>query len=174
MKRLYYVTRSLPSVLGISRDLHEVGIGDNRIYVSGRNVAALRSANVHTAGVLEETDLMHSGFVGAMYGTALGMLAGFMLAGMDPWATDLGSETVMGMTAFGLCFGAWLGGIRGISLRNHHLLPYLPRLEQDENGYLVMVDVDTDVQVQQIERVMRERHQEAQQAGREEHYSPLL
>lgn len=173
MKRIYYLTSSLPSVQGISRDLHAVGIGDNRIHVTGGDVAGLQQAHVNTAGVLEETDLMHSAFVGAMYGLGAGVLVGFMLAGMDPWGRDLGTETIMGVTVFGICVGAWLGGIRGISSRNHHLEPYLARVEQGRS-YLVMVDVDDERQLDAIERVMQEKHREAQQAGREEHYSPLL
>ena len=174
MKRIYYMTRSLPSVMGISRDLHEAGIGDNRIHVTGKNVAALETAHVHTTTLLEDTDIMHSGFFGAMYGMAVGLVVGFMLAGMDPWGSDLGSGAIMGATLFFTCFGAWLGGIRGISSRNHHLVPYLGSLQQDENSFLVMVDADDDRQMHQIEKVMQERHREAREAGHEDHYSPFL
>jgi|SRR5690606_16544784 len=173
MKRIYYLTSSLPSVQGISRDLHAVGIGDNRIHVTGGDLAGLQRAHVNTAGVLEETDLMHSAFVGAMYGLVAGMLAGLMLAGLDPWGRDLGMDAIMIVALFGTCVGAWLGGIRGISSRNHHIAPYLAHVEQGSD-YLVMVDADDEQQLDAIERVMQERHREARQAGREEHYSPLL
>ncbi len=174
MKRIYYMTRSLPSVLGISRDLRDVGIGEARIHVTGKNIAALQLAHVHTTTLFEDTDIMHSGFLGAMYGMGLGVIVGFMLAGMDPWGADLGTEAIIGATVFFSCFGAWLGGIRGISTRNHHLAPYLSGLEQDEASYLVMVDADDDRQLHQIERVMQERHREAREAGHEDHYSPFL
>ena len=48
MKRIYYLTRSLSSVLGISKDLHEAGIGDNRIHVVGNNQGGLEQAGGHT------------------------------------------------------------------------------------------------------------------------------
>lgn len=174
MKRIYYTTKSLPSVMGISRDLHGAGIGDSRIHVTGKNLAALEMAHVNTTTVLEDTDIMHSGFLGAMYGMAMGVTVGFVLAGMDPWGSDLGSEAVIGSTLFFMCFGAWLGGIRGISSRNHHLEPYMPNLDQDASSYLVMVDADDDNQMKKIESVMKERHREAKEAGHEDHYSPFF
>lgn len=174
MKRIYYLTRSLPSVMGISRDLRDVGIGENRIHVTGKNVTALELAHVHTTTLFEETDIMHSGFLGAMYGMAAGVVMGFMLAGLDPWGMELGVDAIIGATVFMGCFGAWLGGIRGISTRNHHLAPYLPSLERDHGSYLVMVDADDDRQLQQIEQVMHTRHREAREAGHEDKYSPLL
>lgn len=173
MKRIYYLTRSLSSVLGISRDLHEAGIGDNRIHVMGNNRGALEQAAVHTTSVWEETDIMHYGFLGALWGGAFGMLGGFSLAGLDPWGMELGSSMVMVSTLFGVCLGAWLGGILGISTRNHHLQPYLDRV-QGGGEFLVMVDADDDRMMRSINRVMREQHREAREAGHEDHYSPFF
>ena len=102
-----------------------------------------------------------------------GVASGFLLAGMDPWGMELGMGAIMTMSLFGFCLGAWVGGIRGIQVRNPHLAPYLSHLQRDEE-YLVMVDVDDDRMTRQVERVMREHHAEAREAGREEHYSPFF
>lgn len=173
MERLYYLTRSLHSVLGINRDLRAAGIGGSRIHVTGKNLSALEAARVPTTTLVEETDVLHSGFVGALYGMLGGALLGLILAGWDPWGRDLGSGTLIVATLFFTCFGAWLGGIYGISMRNHHLAPYLASLD-DAGSYLVMVDADDERQVQIICNVMEKRHREAKQAGHEEHYSPFL
>lgn len=173
MKRFYYRTRSLSSVLGISRDLQHAGIGASRIHVMGRNTGVLQQADLPTTSVWEETDILHFGFMGAIYGMVGGMIVGMLLAAMDPWGLPLDSDAVIACTAFGLCFGAWLGGIRGISTRNHHLAPYLSAVEQD-GDYLVMVDADDDRHVHSIETVMHTRHQEAREAGHEDHYSPFF
>ena len=173
MKRIYYLTRSLSSVLGISNDLHQAGIGDNRIHVMGNNRGVLEEAHVHTTTVLEETDIMYFGFWGAAWGAMAGLLFGLVLAGIDPWGVELGSGAVMASGLFGGCFGAWLGGIRGISSRNHHLQPYMSRVEN--NGeYLVMVDADNDLMARQIQTVMSGQHREARVAGQEDHYSPFF
>ncbi len=70
-------------------------------------------AHVHTTTPWEETDIMHSGFVGALGGMAIGLLLGFLLAGADPWGMQLDTGAIIGVTLFGTCFGAWLGGLRG-------------------------------------------------------------
>ncbi|MDF1820532.1 MAG: hypothetical protein P1U64_03110 [Alcanivoracaceae bacterium] len=172
MRRIYYLTRSLGSVQGISEDLHEAGIGDNRIFVMGDNRGVLEQAHLHTTSFWEDTDILHSGFVGSVWGLIAGVVAGFLLAGMDPWGMDLGLGAILAASLFGLCLGAWVGGIRGIQLRNPHLLPYLSHLRGDQ--YLVMVDADDERMTRQVERVMREQHAEAREAGREENYSPFF
>lgn len=171
MKRLYYLTDSVSSVLEIIRDLEAAGIGENRVHVMGENHAVLDEARVHTTTAFEETDLMPYGFTGGMIGLVAGVLVGFLLAMMDPWALELGSMVVLVSAAFFACFGAWMGGIAGISRRNHHLEPYLDRIR--EGYYLVMVDVDDDDQEGRARRVMEDKHAEAAAAGREDHYSPI-
>ncbi|MFN3712808.1 MAG: hypothetical protein ACK4SX_04030 [Alcanivoracaceae bacterium] len=173
MKRFYYMTRSLSSVLGISRDLQEAGIGENRIHVLGGNAGVLEQARVNTTSVWEETDILHFGFMGALYGMIFGLFGGFILAAVDPWGVQLGSGALIAATAFGTGFGAWVGGIRGISTRNHHIQPYLDGVERDGN-YLVMVDADDIRQISSVEKVMQTRHREARQAGQEDHYSPFF
>jgi hypothetical protein len=172
MQRLYYLTDSVSSVLGMSRDLAEAGIGDNRLHVMGRNSAVLDQARVHTTTFLEETDLMPLGFTGTLAGLAFGALFGFVLAIMDPWTLELGGSAVLVGAAFFACFGAWLGGIIGISRCNHHLKPYLAHVRAGH--YLVMVDVDTEEQEKRVHQVIDGLHREAQEAGREDHFSPLF
>lgn len=123
MKRLYYFAKSLTSVQGITSDLRQAGIGENRLHVMGNDSSAMARAHVHTTTPWEETDIMHSGFVGALGGMAIGLLAGFLLAGADPWGMQLDTGAIIGVTLFGTCFGAWLGGLRGVSSRSHHLTP---------------------------------------------------
>ena len=171
MKRLYYFTKSLTSVQGITRDLQQVGIGENRMHVMGTDTMAIAQAHVHGTTTWEETDIMHSGFMGALIGMGAGLLAGFLIAGADPWGMQLESGAIIGATLFGTCFGAWLGGLRGVSSQNHHLTPYLDRVEQGD--YLMMVDADDDQQAGRVEKVMKNHRHEAEEAGREEHFSPF-
>ena len=171
MKRLYYFTKSLTSVQGITRDLQQVGIGENRMHVMGTDTMAIAQAHVHGTTTWEETDIMHSGFMGALIGMGVGLLAGFLIAGAAPWGMQLESGAIIGATLFGTCFGAWLGGLRGVSSQNHHLTPYLDRVEQGD--YLMMVDADDDQQAGRVAKVMKNHRHEAEEAGREEHFSPF-
>ena len=171
MKRLYYFTKSLTSVQGITRDLQQVGIGENRMHVMGTDTMAIAQAHVHGTTTWEETDIMHSGFMGALIGMGVGLMAGFLITVADPWGMQLESGAIIGATLFGTCFGAWLGGLRGVSSQNHHLTPYLDRVEQGD--YLMMVDADDDQQAGRVEKVMKNHRHEAEEAGREEHFSPF-
>ena len=171
MKRLYYFTKSLTSVQGITRDLQQVGIGENRMHVMGTDTMAIAQAHVHGTTTWEETDIMHSGFMGALIGMGVGLLAGFLIAGADPWGMQLESGAIIGATLFGTWFGAWLGGLRGVTSQNPHLTPYLDRVEQGD--YLMMVDADDDQQAGRVEKVMKNHRHEAEEAGREEHFSPF-
>ena len=172
MKRFYYMTRSLSSVLGIHQDLEAGGIGHNRLHVMGKHNTVLHQAKVHTTTPWEETDIMHSGFVGAVGGLVTGLLLGLILVAMQPFGIVLGSVTVMASTAFFLSLGAWFGGLIGISRRNHHLQKFLPDVARGE--YLVMVDVDDNDQERRVRRIMGERHREARVAGEEDGYSPFF
>lgn len=172
MKRLYYLTRSLSSVVGISRDLARSGIGNNRLHVLGRNAGVLEQAHVHATTLWEETDIMHRGFVGAMLGLVAGALVGLMLLAAEPFGASPGMGALIAATLFGVAAGAWLGGLLGISTRNHHLEPYLPAVE--EGQYLVMVDADNPIQEKAVKHVMEDRHAEAVEAGEESDYSPFF
>lgn len=172
MKRFYYMTQSLSSVLGIHRDLEEVGIGYNRMYVLGKNHTVLEEAHVHTTTPWEETDIMHSGFVGAIGGLVCGLLIGLILVAVAPFGVPMGTVALIASTAFFTCLGAWFGGLIGISRRNHHLERFLPDVERGE--YLVMVDTDDSNQERSVRRIMTERHREARMAAEEDGYSPFF
>ena len=172
MKRIYYLTRSLASAVGISRDLEAAGIGHNRVYVKGRETGPLQQADLHTTSFWEDTDILHVGFFGAVYGLVAGLLVGLALVAAQPWGVTPGSGLVVAMTLFGLCLGAWFGGLFGISSKNHHLAPYLDDVQRGE--YLLMVDADDQQQEQRVRQLMDERHREARMAGEEEDYSPFF
>ena len=171
MKRFYYVTASIDSVQHITRDLDQAGLGAGRLHVTGKDPGPLRRARLHATTVWEDTDIMHGGFLGALIGTLTGIVVGFALAGLDPWGQQLDLGVVVFSTLFCLCLGAWLGGIVGISSRNHHLRPFWGEVEKGQ--YLVMVDADNDRQARDVADLMNRRHREARQVGREEHYSPF-
>ena len=44
MKRLYYFAKSLTSVQGITSDLRQAGIGENRLHVMGNDSSAMARA----------------------------------------------------------------------------------------------------------------------------------
>ena len=172
MKRFYYMTQSLPSVTGINQDLAAEGIGPNRISVMGRDVAELERAHVHAVSPWDQTDVMHSGFLGAAVGLVIGLLVGLALMAIDPFGMSMNMWAVWIAGAFFLFHGAWFGGLVGLSRRNHHMLRYLTEVER--GNYLVMVDADDEDQARRVHRVMSAKHREATVAGEEDGYSPFF
>ncbi|EKF72784.1 hypothetical protein A11A3_16975 [Alcanivorax hongdengensis A-11-3] len=171
MKRFYYLMPSLPIVKGITEELRIAGINENRLCVLGQNPATVVQAHVHAATTWEETDVLHSGFLGALIGTGFGLLLGLVIAAVSLLGNRLDSEVLIATSVFGTCFGAWLGGIRGLSSRNHHLQPYLQRV--DEGDYLMMVDADDDQQAEQISRIMARHSRDAEAVGQEDFFRPF-
>lgn len=173
MKRYYYFTDSVGSVVDISKDLSHAGVGENRIHVMGGNRGELELAHVHTTTPWEETDLMHWGFIGIIGGIIVGFLFGVVLAGVNAFGLqNATAEVVIVTTALLAAFGGWFGGIIGLQVRNHHIAPYLNKMRDGQ--YLVMVDADSDVQEETVREVIARRHSEAREAGHEDHYSPLF
>jgi hypothetical protein len=171
MKRLYYVTGTLDSVQNISRDLDVTGIDEGRMHVLGKESGQVIRAQLHATTIWEDTEIMHAGFLGALFGALGGFIIGSALVAMEPWGQQLALSVVVFSTLFCMCFGAWLGGIYGISSRNHHLQPYWKDVE--DGNYLVMVDADTEVQARRVERMMEQRHREAREVGHEDGFSPF-
>lgn len=172
MKRFYFLTQSLPSVTGINHDLVAAGIGTNRMSVIGPDTAELERAHLQVPSLWSQTDIIYAGFWGGVIGVAIGVVLGLILMAADPFGLQLNAWAVWITAGFGGAHGAWMGGLVGICRRNHHLLRYLAEVEQGR--YLIMIDTDDEDQARRVRRVMSEQHREAQQAGLEENYSPIL
>ncbi|MEP5176322.1 MAG: hypothetical protein ABJQ52_11520, partial [Marinobacter alexandrii] len=57
MKRLFYLVDAIDSVESISDDLHRDGVSNWRFHVVSKDEAGLYSHHVHSASVLDRTDL---------------------------------------------------------------------------------------------------------------------
>ena len=91
MKRLYYVTGTLDSVQNISRDLDVTGIDEGRMHVLGKDSGPVIRAQLHATTIWEDTEIMHAGFLGALFGALGGFIIGSALVAMGtlgllvPW-----------------------------------------------------------------------------------------
>ncbi len=167
MKRLYYLFRGTRHARSISDDLHRAGIDDGQLHFLSRDQGSLQLAHVHTTSVLQERDLQHSGFYGGLIGLGIGVLFALFLM-----ASDLGRYMGVGIFAF-ICgiftfFGAWAGGIVGISHDNHHIARFHQALDQGDT--LLMLDTYNPQQEDQIRDLMNSRHLEASFQGEDKHY----
>ena len=140
MKRLYYLADTIDAAERVSDRLHEEGITDWNFHVLGQDKAQIVRHHLHSTTPLQELDIIRSGERGVLIGLTIGLL----LTGYIALTSSVGAQlNWMGQVAsiilFGL-FGAWVGGLVGVSTENYKI----QRFHQDiENGrYLLLIDVN--------------------------------
>lgn len=142
MKRLYYLTKNINIAERVSDRLHEEGITDWNFHVLGKDKANVIRHHLHSATPLQELDIIRSGERGVLGGFLVGILATCAIAFLTP----IGESMTFGIQAATVLlfsfFGAWLGGLVGVSTENYKIR----RFHNDiEAGYfLLMVDVTHD------------------------------
>jgi hypothetical protein len=156
MTRLYYLVPSMSEVEDISRDLHQQGVTDWCFHTFCKDEAGLYTEKLHSADVLERSELfrfMERGvIVGALIGgsviVALALFTSLYLP-LAAWAS---------MFVFSVIAGAWLGGIGGISSGNDRVKHFDGAM--CDGSYLVMIDVPRQ-QVERMKADMRKNHPKA-------------
>ncbi len=171
MKRLYYLFSGTQYAKSISDDLLNSGIDVGQVHFMNRDVAALEQQHVHQTNILDERDIQHSGTYGALIGGGIGVLFTFYLL-----ATELGSYMTFPLFLF-VCaiftfFGAWSGGMVGISNDNHHISRFHDAIEQGDT--LLMLDAFDTNQEDKVKEVMHTRHLEASYEGEEDNFKTFL
>ena len=138
MHRLYYLADDLPTTRAISDALHEEGIRDWNFHVVAKDEDGLYRHHIHSATPIQQLDIVHTGERYALIGIGVGLLGGgalYLTAGLPSYVVFL-ATVVAGM------FGAWLGGMVGLSRENYKLEPFHEEIEAGR--YLIMVDVKSD------------------------------
>ena len=158
MKRLYYLSPSIDSAELVSKDLHEQGITDWHFHIISKDEEGLCSHLLHSANTFHRTDfirfvergLISGGLIGLFFAIPLAYIEGFTF---NAW---------LAISFFGVLFGAWCGGVGGISQENYKIQRFHQQIE--EGQYLIMVDVSKK-DSQRIQAIMAVRHPEAMLQG---------
>ncbi len=142
MRRLYYVADDLETTHAISDTLHEAGISDWNFHVLAKDEDGLYRHHIHSATPIHQLDIIHTGERWALVGAAVGLVTGLVLYTMSP-APWLATPTLVVLTTLvGGLFGAWQGGMVGLSRENYKVAPFHQDIEAGR--FLVMVDVSAD------------------------------
>ena len=162
MKRLYYLTRSLDSVSGISQDMHNLGIDDWHLHVLSRNEAGLYHRQVHSSHIFLENDVIHSSELGAILGGAIGLMFAVFIEFLTPFGAPLPLPILIIIAGIFTLFGTWSGGLAGVTRENYKIARFHDDLEKGR--HLIMIDVSR--QKEKIVRFQLEKyHSEAVMAG---------
>lgn len=162
MKRLYYISRNIERTRDVSDALHEAGIDDWHFHVISRDEAGLRLHAVQGAPIYEQLDLVHSGERVALFGAGAGLLVGGLCALIQPFPWPTETWHVVLLTLLTGCFGAWTGGMLGLSRENYRLEPFHEEIAA--GNYLMLVDVAADKE-STVRELMARRFNDVQRGG---------
>jgi len=139
VRRLYYVAEDLETTQQISDVLHQAGISDWNFHVLAKDEDGLYRHHIHSATPIHQLDFVHTGERWAMVGASICLIVGLAvhLSESLPWSTSF--LEVFLFTAVGGLFGAWQGGMVGLTRENYKIEPFHKDIEAGR--YLVMVDV---------------------------------
>lgn len=170
MFRGYFLIKHLEPLKQTIDELEKAEVGHNRIHVMAKHPHVLENEGILATTPWEDTDIMPSGYHGAWRGFWVGLIAGFLFASSDPFGIDIGLGAWLFVTVLCTGFGAWLGGLLGLSQVQHDLRPYVSKVK---NGYfLMLVDVDREVNLLVVQNII-DRHQEFEYSNVDAQFSPL-
>lgn len=160
MKRLFYLVDSIDSVESISDDLHKEGVTNWRFHIVSKDEAGLYTHRLHSASVLDRTDLARFVERGLMIG---GLFALTFVLPLALWGgLDWPASAFVAMSVFMVLAGGWLGGFGGIGTENYRIRRYHKDIEAGK--YLVMVDAPK-ANLGQMKALMAKNHPEAELQG---------
>ena len=153
MKRLYYLTKSINMAERVSDRLHEEGVTDWNFHVLSKDKANVIRHHLHSTNPLQELDIVRSGERGVLLGFAVGVV----VTGAIAMFTHLGQQMTLLMQMAGIVlfslFGAWLGGLVGVSSENYKIRQFHDHIEA---GYfLLMIDIKLE-QKHMLQQVLDE------------------
>ncbi len=145
MRRLYYVAENVDDAEAVNLALRAEGISHWHLHVLAKDEAGLYTHKIHSANPIHQLDFIHT----AVRFAFVGLIAGLLLAS-GLWILERVGvlDLSIGWLAFallgglGLCFGAWEGGLVGLTRENYKIERYHDEIEAGK--YLIMVDVKPD------------------------------
>lgn len=138
MKQLYFLLQDLATARSVVDDLLIAGIGWKDIHLVARDDIEL--VNLPEAALLQKSDLLPALRQSAGVGAATGALAGLVAIALPPVGLTLpAGALLLCLAAAGAGFGAWVGGMIGISVPNRRLSRFREAIAHGQ--LLLMVDV---------------------------------
>ena len=137
MKCSYYLSPNLADACRASDDLHNSGVKDWFIHIVSKDEAGLQRMNLHSANYVETLGFVHDGLIGAAIGLLLGSTFAGFISATEPFGADVPLIAYLGIMLLLTCFGAWQGGLAGISKENKKLGRFHDEIEAGK--FLILV-----------------------------------
>src|SRR6266567_3398914 len=147
--RILYVMPDLPSAQRTMNDLLLARIEERHIHFLAKRGTPMDG--LHEANILQKSDLVHAAQLGLALGALLGCAAGILLVATLLNDDHLRIVTVLGATAIGAIFGAWVSSMVGSAVPNSRLRQFQQAIDQGK--LLLMVDVPSQ-RVEEIQKLL--------------------
>ncbi len=161
-RRLYFLLPDLASATATANDLLLARLEDRHMRFLAKRGTEL--GDLHEAGYLEKTDLMHGAGVGLAIGGAAGLILGIALVLYPPEGTQPQAVAALLAALIGAALGAWMASMAAAAVPNSRLRQFQEQIER--GGILLMVDVPYR-EVARIRELVLRRHPEAAPGGQE-------
>jgi len=165
LRRLYFLLPDLDSARRTADDLLLARVEDRHMRFLARRGTDL--ADLHEAGTLEKTDLVHGAGVGLIAGAAIGMAVGALVVAYPPEGMRPELVSVLIGMMIGGTLGAWMASMVAAAVPNSRLKQFSEAIA--EGRILLMVDVPYR-RVDEISGVVASRHPEAIARGEAQRY----
>ncbi len=159
MHTLMYLMHRLDTAEAMVVSLRTMDIGHDAYRVISKDEDGIRSHHLHDGTLVDRTDVVHSGERGALAGGAIGLLFALLLAMTEPLGFPLGWGGFLAVMVLIGFFGAWVGGMVGLSHENYKFEPFHDALEAGQ--YLMTIGVRDLAKVEEVQRTMLMQHPEA-------------
>jgi uncharacterized membrane protein len=160
LRRIYFLVPNVTAAKAIVDELLLARVEERHIHVVAREGTPLE--DLPEAKVAQSTDLVPALQRGVAAGGLAGLLAGALAVTFPPAGLALGGGALLGLTAFGAGFGAWMSSMVGVGLPNSRIEQYQKAIEAGH--LLLMVDVHRD-RVEEVESLITRHHPQAELEG---------
>ena len=163
-RRLYFVLPDVDIALQVERDLLLARVNDNHMHFMGKRGTNMKDLPEATA--LQKSDVIHGIQVGMFSGALGGATVGTIIYMLRDF---IGMQIMPGIILLffliGSVLGVWISGfLIGSSTPNAALREF--EHSMDEGHVLLMLDVPVE-RVDEIRRIVKQHHPEAEDHGQE-------
>lgn len=159
MRTLYYLMDRLDTAEGMAATLKAMNVDNDGYYIVSKDHDGLRRHHLHDASLIDETDIIHSGERGALIGGLCGFLFALWVVMVKPLGLSIGLGAFLFVSILIGCFGAWVGGMVGISHDNYKLAPFHDAIARGK--YLMVINVRGPAKARDIKLAMHQQHPDA-------------
>ncbi len=160
MRRIYFLVPSVASAQSIVDELLLARIEERHIHVVARENTPLE--DLPQASVAQSSDLVPALQRGVAAGGLAGLLAGLLAIAVPPAGFVFGGGALLGMTAFGASFGAWMSSMVGVGLPSSRIAQFQKAIA--DGALLMMIDVPS-LRIEEIEARVTRHHAEVELEG---------